>query len=910
MHPRWRSPSQHLHRFNEVIGCRISRDAQTDARRLHVVEEERHINHWVGCIPESDHEGIGHALLEETSDDETETFQARYRSVDRIVLETVDDGDCGLDVLNMMAGSERRLESREELRNEIARFLLKHAGNRALIAMLRDLGELSHHLGRFELEGDAAKLLAPHGEHDTDHGDGAVMHVIDSIFTAEEVQAVKWKCQLYKSSPQSVQRILSALPHSIIQQAVQEYQRREPPKPPSRKIAVLQSRDAKLPHKLSAARHFLQFCKETYGTDRGDGVPRGPQLGTKEETALRNGKTPRGWFKAYTVSVTILGKHTSTKNSYKKILQLYQTAVKLHYQERLNPSAVADADPPEHAVSEDNPNAKHKNKTPRVGAQYWKHQLHFARDWERRRGIGAGRHTNQCVVRQMLMEWWGIIRHSVDVKIMVRIPKKVLLVKAQMLQEEYFASCLRNRVEPERVSINPRWLNTVLLQNRIVHRRPNRKFKVPRWVLAERLEIFWIDIHCLRKLIWLHFQYLPVIRNIDQSPFHKNEAGSAEWGTLTLQNAPTVPLIQDHAATRLRISLNSVTVSDPRTIQKKLPGFEMMFKAEGHTVEKKLQAYVLSLGLPFKVTVVTGPSGSYREEHIIAFFDKHLEPWYPGKRWEIMLLDAYAPGLTDNVQRFCWSRMCVVKTHGGGASMVAQTNDTNHHQEVRKRYTDIESDKMIRKARAQGGGMVELTREEILDTMIEVMADRQLHIDASKGYIMTGTTVAFDGSQDAYINREAGVFWRELKMREKIDAKLKQLEEDFKAGQLPWNYKTVMGLIKPYPRRGKLDKLEPGQEDIATPDPDGKPWEIDDGGGGEGDGGEGEGDGGEGDIENDPVPEFDADDWALPPEALGAFLGGRHAESERDGEVEGHHGDGEPREGGDVQEHHGDGELR
>ena len=116
------------------------------------MEEEKHINHWVACVSESDHEGIGHALLEETSDDETETFQARYRSVDRIVLETVDDGDCGLDVLNMMAGSERRLESREELRNEIARFLLKHAGNRALIAMLRDLGELSHHLGRFELE--------------------------------------------------------------------------------------------------------------------------------------------------------------------------------------------------------------------------------------------------------------------------------------------------------------------------------------------------------------------------------------------------------------------------------------------------------------------------------------------------------------------------------------------------------------------------------------------------------------------------------------------------------------------------------------------------------------------------------------------------------------------------------------
>ncbi len=73
-------------------------------------------------------------------------------------------------------------------------------------------------------------------------------------------------------------------------------------------------------------------------------------------------------------------------------------------------------------------------------------------------------------------------------------------------------------------------------------------------------------------------------------------------------------------------------------------------------VESDLQAYVVELGLPFKVTVVTGPSGSYREEHIIAFFEKHLQPWPKGcttRQWELVLLDAYAPGLTDNVQRFC-----------------------------------------------------------------------------------------------------------------------------------------------------------------------------------------------------------------------------------------------------------------
>ena len=74
---------------------------------------------------------VDHALLEEASDDETKMFQSRYSSMNRIVLETVGDGDCGLDVLNMIIGGERRLEARQALRQEMAKFLLKHVGNRA-----------------------------------------------------------------------------------------------------------------------------------------------------------------------------------------------------------------------------------------------------------------------------------------------------------------------------------------------------------------------------------------------------------------------------------------------------------------------------------------------------------------------------------------------------------------------------------------------------------------------------------------------------------------------------------------------------------------------------------------------------------------------------------------------------------
>ena len=51
------------------------------------------------------------------------------------------------------------------------------------------------------------------------------------------------------------------------------------------------------------------------------------------------------------------------------------------------------------------------------------------------------------------------------------------------------------------------------------------------------------------------------------------------------------------------------------------------------------------------------------------------------------------------------------------------------------------------------------------------------------------------------------------------------MERQFHAGELPWNYKTVQSLIGDYPKHGHLDEIKVGQEDEATEDPDGVPWE-------------------------------------------------------------------------------------
>ena len=633
------------------------------------------------------------------------------------------------------------------------------------------------------------------------------------------------------SPPDRILQVLEQLPENCINEMFEEFK--------GRPVAVVAESKAKshfiisrghfLKHKRAAVQQFVDWVEVRHGDSKGCAT-------------LKQGLIPRGWFVSYArahepllkaCKLSATKKVTQSNSCYKRIQRIYTRALKDHAAEESNvverrivpssaiESAVAESDPKEVDYF-----AKFRNKTARAGAQYYSSRTRFKRDGCRRRKKGGGRRRSCSTVREMLIMWYSIIRHSVNVKIMCRFPKKVLLVKALMLQQDYYASCLRNKVCPEHVLINSPWINAFLDEYRISQRRPNRKFKVPREVLKQRLKIFWLMLAVIRTIIDYHHGYDPKMRNIDQSPFHRNEAGSAEYNTLALKGAPTVPLIEDHAATRERWSLNSVTDSCAERVRDELPGFEAMFKFE-HRGKKQaeLQDYVDSLNLPFKVSVVTGPSGSYKEEDIIAFLEKWLLPWGPGRKWEIMLMDAYAPGLTDNVQRCCWCRGYICITHGGGASMILQTNDTDHHEHVRKRFIEKQTQRLITKTRMQGGGMADLDLRENLDIMITVMSDLDLHLTATAGYLRTGTTNALNGDQDHEIKNEAAGFWKEMDMRTAVNAAVADAKRRCKNGEIPWEYAAIMKEIKPYPNKHCLGVLLPGQEDEATIDPDGRKWD-------------------------------------------------------------------------------------
>jgi hypothetical protein len=498
----------------------------------------------------------------------------------------------------------------------------------------------------------------------------------------------------------------------------------------------------------------------------------------------------------------------------------------------------------------------------------------------RRRGL-QGRPQKAPLVRSLLFEWFSVLRNSVC----TRIPPKLVAMKASTLVEDYIKECLQRGVKPDPPMITSHWMRGWMRQFRVSLRRPNRKYKVPLPVLEERLVIFWLNLARLRRFIQLMKGHDPSMTNLDQSPYHKNESGSQNATTLSVKGAPIVVLKEGHADTRSRWSACTITCSDFRgdVPDWPLPGLELMFKADGERLQMKLEGYIHACGYPRWLSVVTSPKASYREEHVLTFLETHLEPWSVGRGWRILLMDAYKPQMTDNIRRLAWTRGYVVAIHGGGATGITQSNDTDLHQHQRRRYTAKEMAEMLRKSRFLPGlKMPSALVEDNIDWMVEVWLDRDLHAQAAKGYKYTGATNALNGSEDYMIAREARTFWDKLGVSEKRDGAVHDVEVEVEAGRLRWGYDAVYSLVAPFPKRGHLDATVEHQDDEdPAPAADEEAWsddgddedgdDDDDDGGGDGaaavaedDEGECEGDGGS-DADGPPDLRDGGDDAGGPP---------------------------------------------
>jgi hypothetical protein len=382
----------------------------------------------------------------------------------------------------------------------------------------------------------------------------------------------------------------------------------------------------------------------------------------------------------------------------------------------------------------------------------------------------------------------------------------------ELLENHAYASLLNG----ERVrSFKPdsKWFTRWEEEYGLSMRRANRKYQVPRPVLKERLEIFWVKLFRLRLVMQRLLHYDPVILNFDQSPFHHNESGAQNKCSLSLRGC-TVPIVEGNTDVKSRWTANLSTCSRFAAVAgAKMPFCEMRFKgaADAH-INARLQEFLRRREFPSWFSVAVAPKGTYRELDVIELLKKHLEEWREDRDWRILLADDFAAHKTPNVFNLAWSRGYVLLIHGGGATPVAQPPDTDLNQHVRREYGIREAHLLIDKMR-DGEVVPKLTNEQCMELMLEVLSDPGLHAGAAQGYKKTGQSIDLHGQEDDLICREAAVFWNEqttdghVNARCLIDKELATVEEEIRSGRLAWCQRDVQRLITPYPSRKEVDRV-------------------------------------------------------------------------------------------------------
>ncbi|MCP4241947.1 MAG: hypothetical protein GY772_15435, partial [bacterium] len=293
---------------------------------------------------------------------------------------------------------------------------------------------------------------------------------------------------------------------------------------------------------------------------------------------------------------------------------------------------------------------------------------------KRRRRCGLqGRPPLALGLRETLFEWFCSIRGAVT----TRIPLSSLAAQARLLREEYLLQGLRLRAPVRAPKVTSPWLLRWRRQYGVSLRRPNRRWKVRRPVLLERLRIMWLNLIRLRELCRLAHGYDPDIDGFDQKPFHFNESGSQTRCTLTWRGARTVPLKECAAATRARWSAATYVSSRPSRFPGP-PPLEVLFKG-GAIVLDRLRAAREDLTSVWGVgrsaladlswlSVATGVKGSYRTEHVLAYLTHHLPLRTPETPWRILMCDMYGPHDDKAVFDLAWSRGFLLVKHGGGTT--------------------------------------------------------------------------------------------------------------------------------------------------------------------------------------------------------------------------------------------------
>ena len=188
---------------------------------------------------------------------EESDFPAFYRALGVLYWPTVSDGDCGIDVMCMMLGSERNLEQRIKLREELSDYLMDRMDDHWMIEILVASQELNgEEVMRAKSENNPPLPPPNHppnaadcSEHEPPPAKTTVAAIADIALedcgelepvASEAMDAMRWASKLNDDC--AVLALVRSLPNQVVQEQICRYNTRGSAvaamKLPNRKLSV------------------------------------------------------------------------------------------------------------------------------------------------------------------------------------------------------------------------------------------------------------------------------------------------------------------------------------------------------------------------------------------------------------------------------------------------------------------------------------------------------------------------------------------------------------------------------------------------------------------------------------------------------------------------------------------------
>ncbi len=427
--------------------------------------------------------------------------------------------------------------------------------------------------------------------------------------------------------------------------------------------------------------------------------------------------------------------------------------------------------------------------------------------------VNLGRPRLAESIHRNLFKWFCSIRGSVK----GRIPLRLLQAQAERLRKEYVATCVRLGQTAHIPVLCAAWFLRFRSKHRISLRLPNKRWKVPMPVFKERVRILWCNIIRIRHAILLIFGYDPDVDGWDQKPFHMNEAGSKYQKTLSFSGGE-VELKEGHSATRERWTACTYTTSSLERAMR-IPPLEIMFKG-GPRVFASLQDFKETLraseafGNLGWLSLCTGDSGSYKAEDVLAYLQRHLEPWGPGRRWRILTADDYKGHKDPRIFQLCWERGYLLILIGGGITGAVQTCDTHLHLPMSMKYQHAEMAFLAEMMDLNPAGLPLMSRCDCTRELCAIYGNPALHAKVARAGTRDNMfTLPLDGSGKHLGNPKLRELWDELEMDKWTRHIVADLNRSNADRRLEWTLDFARGLLEPCPKRCQLDEYEELMDD-------------------------------------------------------------------------------------------------